>query len=97
MRASGDGPFQTPSARCSGVRPPRSRGQQLDLLRGDERAEFQAEALDEVLVGVYRGPVRAPVGIVIEFPEIDELIDHAGSAWKYPISFLSWPPFWSAG
>src|SRR5207237_6500429 len=61
----------------SGMRSPRGRGEQLDLLRGDERAEFDGEAVDEILVGKYRRPVRATVGIVVELPEVDELIDHA--------------------
>src|SRR5258708_4653061 len=62
--------------RDAAPREPRSAAW-LDLLGGEQRAEFQGEALDEILVGVYRGPVRAPVCIVVEFPEMDELIDHA--------------------
>src|SRR4030095_12993686 len=77
MGAAGGGPMQGPSARCSGMRSPRRRGEQLDLLGEEQRAELQGEVLDEVLVGEYRSLVRAPVGIVIELPEVDELVDHA--------------------
>src|SRR6266705_4371984 len=59
------------------MRSPRSRGQQLDLLGQKQRTELDGEALDEILVGEYRSPVRATVGIVVELPEMDELIDHA--------------------
>jgi hypothetical protein len=55
------------------MRSPRGRGQQLDLLERDQRTELHREALDEVLVGIYCGPVRATVGIVGELPEMDEL------------------------
>jgi hypothetical protein len=48
------------------MRSPRGRGQQLDLLRGDQRSEFDGEAVDEILVGEHRRPVRATVGIVVE-------------------------------
>jgi hypothetical protein len=67
---------------ASGMRAPRGRGQQLDFLGGEQRAELRREALDEVLVGIYCRPVRAAVGIVGELPEMDELIDRAGVAWK---------------
>src|SRR2546422_4406547 len=60
------------------MRSPPGRGQQLDLLRSEQRTEFHGKAFDEVLVGKYRSPVRAPVGIVVELPEMDELIDRAG-------------------
>src|SRR2546422_1339485 len=59
------------------MRSPRSRGQQLDLLGQKQRTELDGEALDEILVGEYRSPVRATVGIVVELPEMDELIDGA--------------------
>src|SRR5215510_14878466 len=60
-----------------GMRTPRSCSQQLNLLGGEERTELQGEAFDEILVGEHRGPVRAPVGVVVELPEMDELVDHA--------------------
>src|SRR5215467_8523940 len=55
---------------------PRGRGQQLHLLGGKERAELHGEAFDEILVGEYRGPVRAAIGVVVELPEMHELVDH---------------------
>src|SRR5207245_950980 len=66
-----------PGIRLSGMRSPRGRGQQLNLLRRDQRTEFRGETLDEVLVGEDRRPVRATIGVVVELPEVDELIDHA--------------------
>ena len=59
------------------MRSPRGRGQQLDLLGSEQRTESDGKALNEILVGKYRSPVRATVGIVVELPEMDELIDHA--------------------
>src|ERR671932_46953 len=59
--------------RRSGARTPRRRRQQLDLLRHEERAELAREAFDEVLVRVHGGPVRAPVGVVVELPQVNEL------------------------
>jgi len=41
-------------------------------------AELRGEALDEILVRVNRRPMRPPIGVVIEFPEMDKLIDRAG-------------------
>src|SRR5438552_17443095 len=61
----------------SRMRSPRGRGQQLDLLGREQRTELHGKALDEILVGVHRRPVRATVGVVVELPEMDELIDHA--------------------
>jgi hypothetical protein len=54
------------------MRSPRGRGQQLDLLRRDQRTEFRGETLDEVLVGEDRRPVRATIGVVVELPEVGE-------------------------
>src|SRR2546426_10657109 len=61
----------------SGMRSPRGRGQELDLLGSDQRTELRGEAFDEVLVGEDRGPVRATVGVVVELPQMDELVDRA--------------------
>src|SRR6266446_5563197 len=55
-----------PLSRASGMWSPWGSGQQLD-----------GKALDEILVGKYRSPVRATVGIVAELPQMDELIDRA--------------------
>src|SRR4051812_6675605 len=62
------------------MRTPRGGVQQLDLLRHHQRAELGGEALGEALVLEHRGPVRAAIGVVVEFPEMDELVDHAGVA-----------------
>jgi hypothetical protein len=38
------------------------------------------EALDEILVRIHCGPMRAAVSIVMELPQVHELIDRAGIA-----------------
>src|SRR5258708_37304697 len=65
--------------------------QQLDLLRHHQRAEFCGKALGEGLVGEHRGPVRAPAGIVVELPEMDELVDRAGVALEVADQVLRMP------
>src|SRR4051812_44326545 len=62
------------------MRAPRSGVQQLDLLRHHERPELGGEAFGEVLVLEHRGPVGAAVGVVLELPHMDELVDRAGVA-----------------
>src|ERR1051326_1936650 len=59
------------------MRSPRSRREQLDLLRREQGTELHGEAFDEILVGEHRGPVRAPIRIVVELPQVDQLVDHA--------------------
>src|SRR6516162_1086837 len=56
---------------------PRRGRQQLDLLCHDKRPELRGKAFQEVLVGEDPCPVLPPVGVVIELPEMDELIDRA--------------------
>jgi hypothetical protein len=41
--------------------------------------------------------MRAAVGVIVEFPKMNELIDRAGIALEIPDQFLVCPPFWSAG
>jgi hypothetical protein len=71
--------------------------QEVYLLGHQQRAELRGEAFDEIFVRVHAGPMRSPVGVVIEFPEVYKLIDCARVALEIPTSFLSCPPFWSAG
>src|SRR5262245_1955652 len=59
----------------SGMGPPGSRRQQLDLLGHQQRAKFHGKAFDEILVGEHRRPVGPTVGVVVELPEMDELVD----------------------
>jgi hypothetical protein len=42
--------------------------------------ELRGEALDEILVPKHRGSMRAAVIIVVELPQVNELIDRAGIA-----------------
>ena len=62
----------------SGMRAPRRRRQKLDLLRHHQRPEFRGKTFHEVLVREHAGPVLAPIGVIVEFPEMDKLIDRAG-------------------
>src|SRR6476619_5388330 len=62
------------------VWPPRCRMQQLDLLGHQERPNFWGEVFDEFLISVDRLPVSATVGIVVELPQMVELIDRTGVA-----------------
>src|SRR5712692_5273747 len=59
------------------MRSPRGRGQQLDLLGREQGTELHGKAFDEILVGEYRCPVRPTVGIVVELPQVDQLVDRA--------------------
>src|SRR2546425_2980499 len=76
--STSDGTFALRGISPSGMRSPRGRGQQLDLLGSEQRTEFHGKAFDEIFVSKYRSPVRATVGIVVELPQMDELIDRAG-------------------
>src|SRR4029450_4955505 len=76
---------------ASGMRPPRRGGEQLYLLGSDERTELHGEAFDEVRVGEDGFPVRASVGVVVELPEVDELIDRAGIGLEVANELLGLP------
>src|SRR6266550_4336788 len=58
------------------MRPPRRLGHQLHLLAHHQRSELRSEPLDEILVREHGRPVRAPVAVILEFPDVHELIDH---------------------
>src|SRR6516164_8756385 len=57
------------------MRSPRCCLEQLDLLRHYQRPELRGETLHEILVRKHRCPMRAPVGVVLELPQMDELVD----------------------
>ena len=54
--------------------------EELHLLCHQQRTELRGETLDEILVRVDRCPMRPPVRVVVELPEVDKLIDRAGIA-----------------
>ena len=62
------------------MRSPRCWVEQLYLLGQQQGAELRGEAFDEILVRVHAGPMRSPVGVIIEFPEMYKLIDGAGTS-----------------
>jgi hypothetical protein len=49
------------------------RQHNLDVLRHDERSEF-ADKDHEVGIGEHCGPMLAAIGVVLEFPDVDELM-----------------------
>ena len=57
-----------------GMRSPRGRCQQFDFLGQDQRTEFGGEAFHKIRISKHGGPVRTPVSIVVELPEVDQLI-----------------------
>src|ERR1700739_315443 len=59
----------------SGMRSPRRWVQELYLLGHQQGAEFRGEAFDEIFVGRHTCPMRATVGVIIEFPKMYKLID----------------------
>src|SRR5688572_11526889 len=81
----------------SGMRAPRRRRQQLHLLRHDERPEPGGEAFHEVLVGEHARPVLSAVCVVVEFPEMDKLIDRAGVALEVADQLLVVATFLKCG
>ena len=59
------------------MRPPGRGLEQFHLLGHQQRAELRGKAFDEILVFVHCGPVRPAVRVVLEFPQMDKLIDRA--------------------
>ena len=62
------------------MRSPRRWVQELYLLGHYQGAELRGEAFDEILVREHSGPMRATVGVIIEFPKMWKLIDRPGIA-----------------
>jgi hypothetical protein len=52
--------------------------EQLYFLGHHERPEFRGKALNEVLVCKDRHPMSTAIGVVLELPKMDKLIDCAG-------------------
>ena len=81
----------------SGMRPPWRWMEQFYLLSHQQGAEFRGEAFDEIFVRVHAGPMRSPVGIVIEFPEVYKLIDCARVALEISDELLVLPALLEPG
>src|SRR6516162_9508363 len=64
---------------------------QFYLLVHQQGAKLRGEAFGEILVRGQTRPMRAPVGVIIEFPEMYKLIDGAGIALKIPDELLVLP------
>ena len=67
--------------------------EELHFLRHHEGPELGGEHLDEVLVGEHGGPVLVAVGVVLELPQVHELVDHAGVALEVADEVLVVPAF----
>src|SRR6185369_11135094 len=59
------------------MRTPGGGVEELHFLRHHQRAEFGGEAFGEVGVGEDRIPMRTAAGIVVELPEMDDLVDRS--------------------
>jgi hypothetical protein len=81
----------------SGMRSPRRGVQQLHLLRHHQWAEFARETDDEISVREHGIPVRAAIRVVLELPEMHELVDHTGIALEVPDKVLVVATFFKAG
>jgi len=67
-----------PLHRVLRMRSPRGRGQQLNLLGKHQGTKVGGKAFHKILVGIDRCPVGTTISIVVELPQVDQLIDHAG-------------------
>src|SRR5215467_13271503 len=57
------------------MRSPRRGLEQLDFLGHYQWPELRGETLYEILVRKHRCPMRAPVGVVLELPQMYKLVD----------------------
>jgi hypothetical protein len=73
------------------MRSPRRCVEELYLLGHQQGAEFRGEALDEIFVCVHGCPMRATVGVIIEFPEMYKLIDRASIGLEVPYKLFVLP------
>jgi hypothetical protein len=74
----------TPSSR---MRAPRSRQKKFDLLRHDRGAQLDRKG-HEVRVGKHRLPVKTTVGVIVELPQMNELVQRADIALEIPDEVL---------
>src|SRR5262245_36922195 len=57
--------------------PPRRRGQELDLLGLDQGAELGGKPVDKIWIRKERRPMGPAVGIVLELPQVHQLMQRA--------------------
>src|SRR5215475_9093984 len=65
------------SPACLGMWPPRRCSQELDLLGLDQRSELGGKPVDKIFIRKERRPVRPSVGIVVELPQVHQLMQRA--------------------
>src|SRR5579885_1652167 len=75
------------------MRAPRRGVQQLDFLRHQQRPKLRGKTFDEVAVRVHCLPMPAAVRVVLEFPQMHQLIDRAGIALEIADQFSVLPAF----
>src|SRR5215469_11107366 len=73
------------------MRSPRRWVEELYLLGHQQGAEFRGEAFDEILVRVHGCPMSTTVGVIIELPQMYELIDCARIGLEIPDKLLVLP------
>src|SRR6516164_11761814 len=78
----------TPDTFLLRMRPPRRLGHQLYLLAHHQRSELRSEPFDEILVRKHGRPVRSPVAVILEFPDVHDLIDHSRVGDEIPDEVL---------
>ena len=54
--------------------------EELYLLGHNQRAKLRDKALAEIVVRGQTCPMRSPVGVIIEYPELEKLVDRTGIA-----------------
>src|SRR5262249_40497480 len=62
---------------CLGMWSPRRRGQEPDLLGLDQGPELGGKTFDKIFIRKERRPVRSSVGIVVELPQVHQLMQRA--------------------
>jgi hypothetical protein len=64
------------------------RLEQLHFLGHQQRPKLRREALNEVLVRIYRSPMRPTISIIVELPQMYNLVDLSGIGLEVSDQFL---------
>jgi len=68
--SKGSTPLRPGPPNLSGMRSPRRCQKELHLLGHQQGSELRGETFDKIPVCIHSGPMRATVGVIIEFPEM---------------------------
>jgi hypothetical protein len=78
---------------ASWMRPPRRRVKQLHLLRHHKRSKLRRKAFDEIPIREHCGPMCPTIDIILEFPQMHELIYDPCIPLEVPDEVLVVPAF----